>query len=202
MAAGSPDKKNTVNSNCYLAGKLLLAMPVMGDPRFHRAVIFLCAHDVNGAMGLVVNHTLPGVQFKQLLDQLKIASNIEIDLRNFTIPILSGGPVEGSRGFLLHSSEFRQSDTITIDPSFSVTGTIDALKAVAKGEGPEQMLFILGYAGWGAGQLEKELQDNAWLVADPDPDIIFKAQPEQKWERAVQKLGVNPAMLSSAAGRG
>ena len=202
MAITGHSGESEVISSGYLAGKLLLAMPMMGDPRFHRAVIFLCAHDEKGAMGLVVNHTLSGVDFSQLLDQLKIISNIQVDLKNLSIPIMSGGPVEGSRGFLLHSSEFRQADTITINPSFSVTGTLDALKAIAKGEGPAHMLFILGYAGWGAGQLEKELQDNSWLVVDPDPDIIFATSPEKKWDVAIQKLGVNPAMLSGVAGRG
>jgi putative transcriptional regulator len=181
----------------YLIGKLLIAMPAMGDPRFHRAVIFMCAHDENGAMGLVINHKLAGVKFHDLLDQLKISSNIEV---SFPISVMSGGPVEGSRGFILHTNDFRQGDTVTINDLFSITGTIDALKDVAKGKGPQQMLFILGYAGWGAEQLDRELQENAWLVADPDPEIIFAASPEEKWERAVQKLGVNPAMLSHTAG--
>ncbi len=184
----------------YLTGKLLIAMPAMGDLRFHRAVIFICAHDENGAMGLVINHKLSGVQFGDLLEQLKIPSNIEVDLRNI-ITVMSGGPVEGARGFLLHSSEFRQRDTVTIDNKYSITGTVDALRDVASGNGPQHLLFILGYAGWGAEQLDRELQDNAWLVADPDPEIIFEAQPEDKWERAVQKLGINPANLSHAAGR-
>jgi putative transcriptional regulator len=149
-------------------------------------------------MGLVINHQLPGVEFKDLLGQLKIPSNIEVHL---PMSVMSGGPVEGARGFLLHSSEFRQGDTITIDNIYSITGTIDALKEVAEGKGPEQMLFILGYAGWGAGQLDQELQENAWLVVDPDPAIIFETVPEKKWERAIQKLGINPAMLSTTAGR-
>ncbi len=193
-------KSNGQKKNGYLTGKLLIAMPAMGDPRFHRAVIFICAHDENGAMGLVINHKLPRVAFSDLLDQLKITSNIEVNVPKI-LTVMSGGPVEGARGFLLHSSEFRQSDTVTIDNRYSITGTIDALKEVAQGNGPEHLLFILGYAGWGAEQLDRELQDNAWLVADPDPEIIFEASPEDKWDRAVQKLGVNPAMLSHAAGR-
>jgi putative transcriptional regulator len=185
----------------YLAGKLLLAMPGMGDPRFYRAVIFLCAHDENGAMGLIINHKVPGTEIRQLLGQMKIPSTIEVDMRGVSHPIMSGGPVEGARGFLLHSAEFKQSDTIPINDVCSVTGTIEALKDVILGKGPEEVLFILGYAGWGAGQLEQEIQENAWLVADPDPDIIFRADPDAKWDLAVQKLGVNPAMLSGAAGR-
>jgi putative transcriptional regulator len=192
-------KKNEVFGS--LAGKVLLAMPGMGDPRFHHAVIFMCAHDANGAMGLVINHTLPGMAFTDLLEQLKIASDIRVDLKAISVPILSGGPVEGARGFLLHTSEFKKSDTINIDPHYSISGTMDALRDVASGKGPDKVLFILGYAGWGAGQLEAEIQDNAWLVTEADPDIIFSASPENKWERAFEKLGFDPGRLSQAAGR-
>lgn len=183
----------------YLTGRLLLAMPAMGDTRFHKAVIYLCAHDKNGAMGLVINHKLPGVDLAQLLAQL----NIKPEENNNKTPdtvVMSGGPVETARGFVLHSNDFRQEDTIKIDDEFSVTGTIDALKAIASGNGPNKMLFILGYAGWSSGQLDQEIQQNAWLIADPDPDLIFKASPEEKWVKAIKKLGVDPAMLSGAAG--
>lgn len=189
------------DNNSYLAGKLLLAMPAMGDPRFHRAVIYLCAHDENGAMGLVINHLLPDVEFEDLLEQLGIESNIEVTLGPDEVPVMAGGPVEAARGFLLHSNDFTQPDTIQIDSSCSVTGTIDALKEVATGKGPEQILFILGYAGWGAGQLDREIQDNAWLVVDPDPAIIFHPDAEEKWTLAVKKLGFDPAQLSAEAGR-
>ncbi len=188
-------------SDLTLVGKLLLAMPALGDPRFHHAVIFMCAHDKNGAMGLVINHTLPGIEFKSLLDQLKVASNIHVDLRALTIPVMAGGPVEGSRGFILHSDDFQQKDTVSVGDAYGVTGTIEALKAIAAGKGPEDLLFILGYAGWGASQLDKEIQENSWLVVDPDPNIIFRVAPEQKWQTAIRKLGFNPAMLSTEAGR-
>jgi len=192
---------SAAHENPYLTGKLLLAMPGMGDLRFHKAVIFICAHDVNGAMGLVVNHTLPGLEFNQLLGQLGIPSNIEVNLSDLSVPIMSGGPVEAARGFLLHSGDFSQDDTIRIDELYSVTGTVDALKEVASGKGPEKMLFILGYAGWSPGQLDEEIQNNSWLVVDPDPSLIFDADPEEKWTRAVQKLGIDPGMLSGTAGR-
>ncbi len=185
----------------YLIGKLLLSMPAMGDPRFHRAVIFVCAHDEKGAMGLVINHALPGLRFKNLLDQLKIVSDIEIGMRHNALPVMCGGPVEGSRGFILHSGEFRQADTIRVADSYGITGTVEALRAVAGGKGPEHVLFILGYAGWGAGQLERELQENTWLVSDPDPEVVFHASPEEKWMRAVRKMGFDPAMLSLQTGR-
>ena len=183
----------------YLAGRLLLAMPAMGDPRFHKAVIYMCAHDENGAMGLVINHTLPGIDLSQLLQQLHIPPGAQN--KTLESPVMSGGPVETARGFVLHSNDFQQSDTIRIDNHFSVTGTIDALKAIASGDGPENMLFILGYAGWSPGQLDTEIQQNAWLVADPDPELIFGAAPDEKWTRAVKKLGVDPGMLSGDAGR-
>lgn len=187
------------NNGNYLTGRLLLAMPAMGDPRFHKAVIYVCAHDENGAMGLVINHTLPGIDLSQLLEQLNIMA-AEANAM-VAAPVMSGGPVETARGFVLHSNDFRQADTIRIDDDFSVTGTIDALKAIANGQGPEQMLFILGYAGWSPGQLDAEIQQNAWLIADPDPDLIFRAAADEKWMRAVQKLGVDPGMLSGEAGR-
>lgn len=181
----------------YLTGKLLLAMPLMSDPRFERAVIFMCAHDENGAMGLVINRSLPDISFDRLLDQLDIKSDIEVRLKD---PVMNGGPVETQRGFLLHSNDFEQDDTIKINERFSVTGTLDALRKVAGGEGPEKRLFILGYAGWGAGQLEKEIQDNVWLVSEPDPSIIFDQNHDAKWGSAVGKMGFDPAMLSGDAG--
>lgn len=186
------------NKKLYLTGRLLLAMPAMGDPRFHKAVIYMCAHDANGAMGLVINHALPGVDLGQLLEQLNIKQE---NGHTPDAPVMSGGPVETARGFVLHSNDFKQADTIKIDDNFSVTGTIDALKAIASGNGPEKMLFILGYAGWSPGQLDQEMQQNAWLVADPDPDLIFTSSADEKWAEAIRKLGVDPGMLSGEAGR-
>lgn len=185
----------------YLAGKLLLATPGMGDPRFHRAVIFLCAHDENGAMGLVINHVMPGIGFRDLIGQLKVQSDIKLDLEKLDMSVMCGGPVESARGFLLHSSDFIRDDTLQIDNLYGVTGTVEALREVVHGNRPDAMLFILGYAGWDAGQLDAEIQDNAWLVVDPDPDLVFGGAPEEKWVRAVRKLGVDPAMLSAFAGR-
>ena len=184
----------------YLTGKLLLAMPSIGDPRFRRSVIFMAAHDENGAMGLVINNDLPDMDFSQLLAQLNINSDIELDL-GANMPVMNGGPVEISRGFLLHSAEFKQDDTISVDDTFSITGTTDALKDVANGKGPEKALFILGYAGWTPGQLEQELQQNSWLVLDPDAALVFHDKNDEKWDMAIAKLGVDPAMLSGDIGR-
>lgn len=181
-----------------LAGKFLLAMPGMGDPRFHRAVILVCAHDTNGAMGLVINHVLPGVDLPSLLGQLNI-DLVAGDLAE--VPVLSGGPVENARGFIVHSAEFHQRDTVRVTDTLSVTGTVDALRAAAQGSGPVQMIFVLGYAGWSAGQLDQELQENTWLVLDSADDIIFDVPPDEKWDVAIRRMGVDPTMLSRVPGR-
>ncbi len=180
-----------------LTGKLLIAMPQMGDPRFHKAVIFICAHDVNGAMGLVINHTLPGVDLNELLAQLEIADTVP---QSHDIPVMSGGPVETARGFILHKGHFQHIESLNIDSDIYVTGTLDALRAIARGQGPREMLFILGYSGWSAGQLDEEMQDNSWLVVDADPEIMFAGQPEDIWERAIKKIGIDPTMLFSDIG--
>lgn len=185
----------------YMTGKLLLAMPSIGDQRFDRAVIFVCAHDEEGAMGLVINDTMQGIDFSELVGQLKFESEIKGKFEDMDMPVMSGGPVETARGFLLHSSDFTRDDTMKVDGTYGVTGTVDALKDVARGDGPKDLLFILGYSGWDAGQLDAELQQNAWLVVEPDPELIFEGDPQEKWKRAINKLGIDPAMLSSAAGR-
>jgi putative transcriptional regulator len=187
-----------------LAGKLLIAMPNMGDARFHKAVIFVCAHDENGAMGLVINQTLPGLGLSELLEKAELFEKMDItkDILSSLkdTPVMSGGPVETERGFILHQSDFHQNDTIVINDEFSVTGTIDALKALALGEGPQDMLFMLGYAGWSAEQLEAEIQQNAWLMCDADKEIVFEGSASQKWEQAIETLGFDPGMLSAQAG--
>jgi putative transcriptional regulator len=192
------DKKN--DTSPYFTGRLLLAMPNMGDPRFHKAVILICAHDEQGAMGLVLNHMLPGLNMQQLLSQLNLEEEITLEMDSNEAPVLSGGPVETARGFILHSNDFFQEDTIQVNDNISVTGTVDALKEIANGKGPDKMLFILGYAGWSPGQLDDEIQQNAWLIAEPDIDLVFSTRSEQKWDKAIKNLGVDPAMLSGVAG--
>lgn len=184
-----------------MKGKLLLSMPNMSDPRFFKSVIFICSHDDQGAMGLVINNPMPGMNFKQLLAQLNIKDNPEHEDMLEKISVMSGGPVETARGFLLHGNDFMKEDTIKIDDNIAVTGTIDAMKDIAAGNGPDNMIFVLGYAGWGEGQLEEEIQQNAWLTTDADNDIIFRAKPEDQWDRAVKRLGIDPSMLSGMAGR-
>ncbi len=185
----------------FLKGKLLIAMPNMGDTRFERAVVFMCDHDENGAMGLIVNQTIPEIEFSDLVNQLKIHSDITIGTPVTDMIVMNGGPVEAARGFLLHSGEFNKKDTMTFGSDYGVTGTVDALKDVIQGCGPAQKLFMLGYAGWGAGQLEAELQHNSWLVVEPDPAIIFHDDNTEKWAMAIAKLGFEPGMLSVVSGR-
>ena len=181
-----------------LAGKLLIAMPGMGDPRFAQSVIFVCAHSAEGAMGLIVNKPAEKLKFGQLLTQLGITPA----QRARDIRIHIGGPVEHGRGFVLHSSDYTaQGSTLTVDSHFGMTATLDVLQALAEGAGPANSLLALGYAGWGAGQLEREFAQNGWMVCPADDYLLFGSQLQGKWEYAIRKLGINPAQLSRDSGR-
>jgi putative transcriptional regulator len=187
--------------NNFMAGKLLLSMPTMSDPRFFKSVIFICTHDENGAMGLMINNPVPGLNFKDLLKQLNVEFAPTMEKKLGDIKVMGGGPVETARGFILHGTDFIQKDTIKINEKISVTGTIDAIKEIAANNGPKEMVFVLGYAGWSAGQLEDEIQNNAWLLIDTDHDLIFNTTSDEKWDKAIKKLGIDPSMLSGEAGR-
>lgn len=179
-----------------LTGKLLVAMPGMRDPRFAKSVIYMCAHSSDGAMGLVVNQALSTLSFPDLLTQLGIeASSVTQRIR-----VHVGGPVESGRGFILHSSEYRQHGTLVVDDCFALSATIDILKAMARGDGPRRSLLALGYAGWGPGQLDVEMKANGWLHVTSDEDLVFGLDLESKWGRAMAKLGIDPRMLSDEAG--
>ncbi len=180
----------------YLTGQLLIAMPGMTDPRFQRTVIFMCAHNQDGAMGLVVNRLFGSVNFSDLLDQLDIG--IPQPARN--LPVHYGGPVESGRGFVLHSTDFLRDGSMQVDDDFALTATIDILRAIATDRGPRHSLLALGYAGWGPGQLDAEMQANGWLNAPPDENLLFDTDLDTKWERAIAKLGVSLTMLSGEAG--
>lgn len=182
------------------AGKLLLSMPTIGDPRFSKSVIYICTHDESGAMGLMINSAVPALSFRDLLGQLNIESDPAMNDALSEIEVMSGGPVENARGFILHDKSFAQKDTIAISNDIAVTGTIDAMKDIAHGNGPDNMVFILGYAGWGENQLEEEIRANAWLMVEADHDLLFNTQAEDKWEKAVRKLGIDPTMLTGTAG--
>lgn len=191
----------TRKDKSYLTGQLLLAMPTVGDPRFYKAVIFIAAHDSKGAMGIVINHPVPGLNFQRLLEQFDITPDGNADDAAMKAPVMAGGPVETMRGFLLHTREFVTNDTISVNRHFSVSGTIASLKACAGGRGPQHFVFALGYAGWDPGQMEQELQDNAWLTTPATEEIVFHTEPDLMWERAMAQIGIDPAMLSITAGR-
>lgn len=190
-------EKKAKNKAPSLAGKLLVAMPSIDDENFRNATIFMCAHDEKGAMGLIVNDQMPNIDFEQLLIKLKIDHG---DGRTVKMPVLRGGPLDSSRGFVLHSKDFNRKDTIDVNDKYSVTGTMDALKAIAEGSGPDDAIFMLGYSGWEPGQLEEELKENSWIIVDPDDEIIFNTTPDKVWRKALSKIGVNPDMISSTTG--
>ncbi|WP_456391056.1 YqgE/AlgH family protein [Profundibacter sp.] len=184
--------------NVNLCGKLLIAMPGMNDPRFEKSVVYMCAHSDDGAMGLIINKPTPEADFTDLLEQLSIEA-VE-DAR--ATPIYFGGPVELGRGFVLHSAEYNLKDfTLTVDAQFAMTATSDILVDIANGEGPENALLALGYSGWGAGQLESEIQQNGWLSCDATPEVVFDVPDADKWTAALKLLGVDALMLSATAGR-
>lgn len=180
-----------------LGGKLLIAMPGMGDPRFAASVILVCAHSVEGAMGLIINKPTPELSFTGLLDQLGIPH----DDTGRTIHVHFGGPVERARGFVLHSPDYRHDGaTMDIEGGYGMTATQEVLTALGRGEGPKSAILALGYAGWGPGQLESELARNDWLTVDAAEELIFAVDDAGKWSAALRKLGVDPLALSPAAG--
>ena len=180
----------------YLTGKCLVAMPGMSDARFSRAVIYLCAHTEEGAMGLVVNRAIPDFSFVDLLDQL----NIPPTPRCQRIQLQFGGPVESQRGFVLHSADYVHEGTLVVDDAVALTATLEVLRDIATGTGPSRTLMALGYAGWSPGQLDDELRQNVWLTVDADPDLVFAADLEAKYVLALSRLGIDPALLSSEGG--
>lgn len=187
----------------YLDGQLLIAMPSMTDPRFHRAVIYMCAHSAEGAMGIIINQRAPHITLPKLLQQLDVLGDDPvpslISFRSRTVHL--GGPVETSRGFVLHSSDYFSSEsTLPIDNGVCLTATIDILKAIATGKGPDQAILALGYAGWAPGQLEHEIQVNGWLSCPADSDLVFDPNLESKYDRALAKLGINPSHLVCTGG--
>lgn len=200
----TPSVSSDMTSRGYLDGQLLVAMPGMPDGRFARAVIYLCAHSPEGAMGLVINQPAPDIEFPSLLEQLEIipaGGGIHLPRQAERFPVLKGGPVETGRGFVLHSSDYViDKSTLSIDQGICLTATVDILRAIASGHGPHSAILALGYAGWGAGQLESEMADNGWLHCEPDFDLVFDAGFDTKYDRALRKIGIDPAMLSSDAG--
>lgn len=180
-----------------LTGKLLIAMPGMGDPRFDQSVVLICAHSPEGAMGLIVNKPTQEVMLEDMLDQLSIAHGPE----SRQMGVSFGGPVEPGRGFVLHSLDYVSFvNTLKVEGKFGMTATMDILEALAGGKGPERALVVIGYAGWGPGQLEEELAQNAWLTCDADMELVFDLPDQSKWDGALKSLGISPLLLSSEAG--
>ena len=183
---------------------MLVAMPGMVDERFARSVIYLCAHSEEGAMGIVINRPASAVKFPELLVQLDVIEKedmIRLPRMAGSMQVLKGGPVETERGFVLHTNDFFiDNSTLPIDKGVSLTATVDILRAIASGSGPDRAVLALGYAGWQAGQLEVEMQHNGWLNVPADTSLIFDAALDSKYERAVRYLGIDLARLSSQAG--
>lgn len=180
----------------YLTGQLLIAMPNMRDPRFEKTVIYMCVHNAEGAVGLVLNRQIDSITFPDLLDQLHIDANTGAP----ELPIHFGGPVEMGRGFVLHSADYGKTGTIMVSDVIGLTATVDILKDMAARRGPRNSLLALGYAGWGPGQLDGEIQQNAWLNVNADEDLVFDSDVDTKWNRAIGKLGIDPSLLSGDAG--
>lgn len=179
-----------------LQGQLLIAMPGMGDPRFERTVIYMCEHSPEQAMGLVINQPNDAVSFDELMQQFDISPQSSGE----GIQIHSGGPLETSRGFVLHSADYVQRGSLIISETVALTANVDILRAIAGRQGPRHSLLALGYAQWGSGQLEDEMKQNAWLHTEADEELVFCTEPSQKWLRAMSKLGIDISLLSIDVG--
>lgn len=187
----------------FLDGQLLIAMPGMQDGNFARTVVYVCAHSAAGAMGFIINRPQP-ISFTEILVHLNLTDQddesitLASEAREF--PILSGGPVETGRGFVLHSDDFTSESSIPISDEISLTATLDIVRAICAGRGPARATMLLGYAGWGPGQLEMEISANGWLNCPASEELIFDRDIEGKYERALAAMGIAPEMLSSEAG--
>ena len=190
------DVTEQIEEQMELGGKMLIAMPGMGDPRFATSVVLMCAHSPEGAMGLIVNKPTEGMTLADILKQLEIAPQGGRDIK-----LHFGGPVEGARGFVLHSPDYNTGvSTLQVNPDFSMTATIDILEDMAHGDGPDQALMALGYAGWGPGQLEDEIAANGWLTCEATPEMVFDVTDDEKWAAALKSIGVDALLLSPDAG--
>ena len=179
-------------------GRLLLATPDMGNSRFRFAVIYIVSHDTKGAMGIIINKGKSGMHISDLLDQVGIDGKVQVA----DTPVLNGGPVDIDRGFVLHSADYFKPETsLKISETLSLTSTKDILEALVSENAPKRAMLAVGYAGWGAGQLENEIIDNAWLVMDGMEDLIFSENLEEKWSMALHEMGIDPSALSHSGGR-
>ena len=181
----------------YMTGQMLVAVPQIADSNFERAVIYICGHDENGAMGLILNKYIQELTLKSLLEQLGLSS----EKLGFDEPVHFGGPMDNGRGFVLHTDDYVHPATVHLSNHFAMTATLDVLQSIANGEGPKQALVAMGYAGWSAGQLDEELGENVWLRIDPDFDLIFNSPADRKWELGMEKIGIDIATLDPNIGQ-
>lgn len=184
-----------MESASYLTGQILLAMPGIGDPRFERAVIAMCAHDAQGALGIGIGSTINGLTFHELLRQFEIDPGNAPDA-----PVHVGGPVEPRRGFVLHATDWTGQDTVDVAGKWGLSGTVDVLRAIAEGKGPSRWVVALGYAGWGADQLDQEMTRHGWFNVPGDTSIIYDTPADLRWERGFETVGVDPRMLGMGGG--
>jgi len=185
-----------MSNSHYLTNQFLIAMPGLEDPNFFHSVTYICEHNEQGALGLVINRPLD-MQLGEILQHIQLQHS-EPEARQ--IPIHLGGPVQQNRGFVLHEPLGGWEATLKVTDRIGITSSIDILQAIAKNEGPERSLITLGYAGWGAGQLEQEMAENAWLSGPADPDILFNRPDVERWKAAAASLGVDLDLLSGEAG--
>ena len=181
----------------FLSGKFIIASPAMTDPRFYKAVIYMVSHKNEGAMGIIINQPIIETKINTIIENEDLKNNVNMD----NIPITFGGPVDTKKGFILHTSEFKDKTTLKVDKNIFLTSNINILKSIVKGEGPKKSLFALGYAGWLPGQLEEELSNDGWLVAPGNSKLIFECKAEKKWSEAIKSIGINPDFLSLNSGK-
>jgi len=196
MGQQDTEMPDDLGGDGYLTGQLLIAMPNMPDSRFEKSVIYVCAHSAEGAMGLMINREMDNLTFPELLEQLEIPVSADAD----EIRVHFGGPVESGRGFVLHSTDYNQEGTMLVDNGLALTATVEILRSIVSGDGPRHHLLALGYAGWGPGQLDSEIQSNGWLHAPASEAFVFGRRLDSMWEKAIGLLGIDPIMLSGDAG--
>lgn len=200
--SGTPPGNAGGDATGFLDDHFLIAMPGMADDRFARAVIYVCAHSEEGAMGLIINQS-QSLRFADLLVQLGIVDEkqaIRLAPSARDLPVRNGGPVDRSRGFVLHSDDYVVESSLPVSDDICLTATVDILRAISEGEGPRHAIMALGYAGWGAGQLEQEIVENGWLTCPVDAELLFDCDIERKYDRVLASLGIDVAHLSNFSG--
>ena len=186
-----------MNENINLNGKLLIAMPGIGDRNFDKSVIYICSHSEGGTMGLIVNKPSADLKLSDLFEQLSIIPNRSVPSETIYI----GGPVEHGRGFILHSCDYLAKDSsLNVSDTINMTASLEILEDISKGKGPNKYLLSLGYSGWAPGQLETEIQANGWLICDTPEEYLFTTKDDEKWDIALKVIGIDSGMLSTVGG--